>query len=128
MKKLSAVFLIIFLIFAMTGCRENEATVISKRAEDAVVSSDPITSEKENIRLTIGRKEVEAYEVTLSVIWDGEEGETSGKYTGTFVDGKPEGEGHWRTESDGMTYDYWGSLTGGSTETEGRLSQRMANP
>lgn len=87
MKKLSAVFLIIFLIFAMTGCRENEATVISKRAEDAAVSSDPITSEKEKIRLTIGKKEVEAYEVTLSVIWDGEEGEPSGKYTGTFVDG-----------------------------------------
>ena len=70
-EKLSAVFLIISLIFAMTGCRENEAAVISKRAEDAVVSSDPITSEKENIRLTIGKKEVEDYEVTLSVIWDG---------------------------------------------------------
>lgn len=113
MKKLNAVFLIIFLIFAMTGCRENEATVISKRAEDAVVSSDPIPSEKENISLTIGRKEVEDYVVTLSVIWDGEEGEPSGKYTGTLVDGKPEGEGHWRTESDEMTYDYWGSFTNG---------------
>lgn len=120
MKKLNAVFLIISLIFAMTGCRENEATVISKRAEDAVVSSDPIPSEKENISLTIGRKEVEDYEVTLSVIWDGEEGEISGKYTGTFVDGKPEGEGHWRTESDEMTYDYWGSFTNGRFNGNGR--------
>ena len=45
-EKLNAVFLITSLIFAMTGCRENEAAVISKRTEDAAVSSDPITSEK----------------------------------------------------------------------------------
>lgn len=42
----------------MTGCRENEAAVISKRTEDAVVSSDPIPSEKENISLTIGKKKL----------------------------------------------------------------------
>lgn len=46
--------------------------------------------------------------------------ETSGKYTGTFVDGKPEGEGHWRTESDEMTYDYWGSFTNGRFNGNGR--------